>query len=289
MLGLTFANYLNENMERLGLTNQILERKSGVSDSTIATYRKGTSKKPAKDNMLRIAAALGDPPSVVDEMIASSSGTAADEEQRLLAEAADQARLERIVSMMREQMVQMLGDFREQSAAQQTEIIQHADKRIADAEADFKRRNEAVLEQCREEVQREKDHCQQRIDDMRQYAEHVYKTEREHRRELRVRNKSSREYLKSMVRNISVCGLLLGMIAFFSSGYALFAFFAFDLSDPTRGLYQGNAAAAIIILIIVLAVLGVIAWRLFVLYRRRIRNESQVEDDENKKLEDVEP
>lgn len=300
MLSLRFANYINDNMESRGWKNQRLELESTVPDSSISSYRKGLTKKPSRDNMILIAAAFGDPPSVIDQMIAESNGTTSEEAQRLMAEAADQERLERIVAMMREQMVHMLVDFREQSAAQQTEIIQHADnrvaaaeaeanKRIASAEADFNRRIEAVLKQCQDEVQREKDHCQQRIDDMRQYAEHVYKTEREHRRELRVRNKSSREYLKSMVRNISACGLLLGMIAFASSGYAIFAFFAFDLSDPTRGIYKGSAAAAIIILIAAITILGVIAWRLFILYRRRIRNESQTEDEEGKSLEEIEP
>lgn len=300
MLSLRFANYINDNMESRGWKNQHLEKESTVPDSSISSYRKGLTKKPSRDNMILIAAAFGDPPSVIDQMIAESNGTTSEEAQRLMAEAADQERLERIVAMMREQMVQMLSDFREQSAAQQTEIITHADHRVAAAEAeadrritearaDFDRRNDAVLTQCKAEIEREKAHCQQRIDDMRQYAEHVYKTEREHRRELRVRNKSSREYLKSMVRNISACGLLLGMIAFASSGYAIFAFFAFDLSDPTRGIYQGSAAVAIIILISTLAMLGVIAWRLFVLYRRRIRSESQVEDEESKKLEDIEP
>ena len=299
MLSLRFANYINDNMESRGWKNQHLEKESTVPDSSISSYRKGLTKKPSRDNMILIAAAFGDPPSVIDQMIAESNGTTSEEAQRLMAEAADQERLERIVAMMREQMVQMLSEFREQSAAQQTEIIQHADnlvaaaeaeanKRIAKAEADFNRRNAAVLEQCREEVQREKDHCQQRIDDMRQYASHVFKVEREHKKDLRIRNQHSREYLKSMVRNISVCGLLLGVIAFATSGYAIFTFFAFDLADPSRGIYQGSAAAAIIILISVLAMLGVIAWRLFVLYRRRIRSESKIEDEEGENLEDVE-
>lgn len=299
MLSLRFANYINDNMESRGWKNQHLEKESTVPDSSISSYRKGLTKKPSRDNMILIAAAFGDPPSVIDQMIAESNGTTSEEAQRLMAEAADQERLERIVAMMREQMVQMLSEFREQSAAQQTEIIQHADervaaaeaeanKRITEAEVDFKRRNAAVLEQCREEVQREKDHCQQRIDDMRQYASHVFKVEREHRKDLRIRNQHSREYLKSMVRNISACAILCAAIAFVSSVYGVFAFFAFDLSDPTRGLYQGNVIFAVLILSAILGSVAFIFWRLILLYRRRIRSESKIEDEEGKNLEDIE-
>lgn len=287
MLGLRFAEYINSNMAERKWKLKDLERESGVSDSTLTAYKRGLSNKPTMDNMIRIAAAFGDPPSVIEDMLSKSDAVQTEEEKRLIAEAADQARLERISSMLRENMVQILNEFREQSAAQQTEIIQHADKRIADAQEDFDRRNTEVLNQCKQEIEREKAHCQQRIDDMQKYATFVYTSEREHRKDLRIRNEHSREYLKSCVRNISACCLLLGLIAFMSSVYSIFAFFAFDLSDPSRGLYQGSSIVAALLLVSVVSILILIAWRLLVIYKRKETDDGK--NDEEKPLEEIEP
>lgn len=269
MLSLRFAEYINVNMKRLGWKLKDLERESGVSDSTIAAYRKGKSETPAKDNMYRIAAAFGDPPSVIDEMCEAAIRGSDDEQRRLTEEAEDNARIARIVEIMKETMIQIMDDFHEKNLEQQTEILRHADNQVAEAEAGFKRRVQSVLTQCQEEVQREKDHCQTRIDDIHKFAEFIYHTERAHNNELSIRNVNSRDYLKSIIRNISVCCILLGMIAFFTSGYAIFAFFAFDMPDPSRGIYQGSMFAAVMIFACVVLFMLFIVWRLYILYRRR--------------------
>lgn len=272
MVGLVFADYMNAGMEKRGWKIKDLERESHVADSTLLAYKKGRSNNPSRDNMYRIAAAFGDPPSVIDAMFTPTSGEQDEEERRLLAEAADAERIARIVAMIRENMIEIMVEHREQSSAQQSEIFAHAQAKIAEAEQDFKRRNAEVLRQCREEIDREKAHCQQRIDDMQKYASSIHAEEKDHMQEMRARNTRSVDFLKSCIFNISFCAMLLGFISFLSTGYSIFAFFAFDLSDPSRGLYQGNAFFALLVIITICALLLLIIWRVYILVVRRDKN-----------------
>lgn len=268
MLGVIFADYINANMETRGWKNRDLERESGVADSTIAAYRKGRTNSPARENMVRIAAAFGDPPSVIEEMIARANTGQDEEERRLIEEAEDAERIGRIVGMIRESMIEIMAEHRSQSDAQQAEIYAEAQRRIAQSEQDFKRRVDVVMRQCREEIDREKEHCQQRIDDMQKYAAFIHAEEKDRAGETRARHARSVSFLRSCVRNISACAILLGMIAFLSTGYSIFAFFAFDLSDPTRGLFQGSALAALCIIVLIAVLSLLIIWRLLLIVRR---------------------
>lgn len=274
MLGLRFANYLNKNMEQRGWGNQHLQRVSSVSDSTISSYRKGLSKNPAKENMYLIAEAFGDPPSVIDELCAMSDTAAAEEEQRLLAEAADRARLERIVSMLREHMVQILNDFREQSAAQQTEIIQHADARVETERKRFKSRADEVLRQCNAENDKMRAICDGKIDMVDRHCKELLLFKDQQLASSKEEDSKVRTYLRIVIRNLSIALVAVSAFAIVGlaclGGYAFYAYQTFDVEDPTRGLFRGGASVGPIVLtLLVLLVVTVTALTVFLIIKKR--------------------
>lgn len=234
MFKLRVADYINSNMLERGLTYKDVSRMSGVSDSSIHTYAQAKVTNPNEDNLIRIAAAFGDPPDIIQQMRreALSSTT---EENKIIAQSSDKERMEEFSALMRSNVAALLEEYRIQSAAQQTEIIQHADQRIANEEARFKKRVDEVIRQYEAEMEKE-----------RMHAQTLLNAEKEHRAELRSRNEATRGYLKTMVRNLTIA---LVAVAIFSAvgfaalgGYAVYAYNTFDLKDPTRGIYQETPA-----------------------------------------------
>lgn len=234
MFKLRVADYINNNMLERGLTYKDVSRMSGVSDSSIHTYAQAKVTNPNEDNLIRIAAAFGDTPDIIQQMRREALNSTT-EENKIIAQSSDKERMEEFTALMRSNVAQLLEEYRLQSAAQQTEIIQNADQRVANEEARFKKRVDEVVRQYEAEIEKERKH-----------AETLLEAEKEHREELRRRNEATRGYLKTMVRNLTIA---LVAVAIFSAvgfaalgGYAVYAYNAFDRKDPTRGIYQETPA-----------------------------------------------
>ena len=232
MFKLRIAEYINANMQERKWTYRDLSLKSGVADSSIHSYAQGRVTTPNEDNLIRIAAAFGDSPDVIQEMRREALGSTV-QENKILAEAADKERMERFIILMRENMLQVMEEYRAASAAQQTEMIQHADARVEAERRRFKERAEEVARQCKEELERGEKHNKELLDVKEQM---IGKIEDER---TKVRN-----YLRTIIRNLSIAliGVSIFSVLLLSvlGGYAFYAYQTFDRADPSRGLYRAE-------------------------------------------------
>ena len=62
---LRISQYINRNLVEKELTYKQLAERSGVPASSIHSYAQGKTGNPNEDNLIRIAAAFGDPPEVI--------------------------------------------------------------------------------------------------------------------------------------------------------------------------------------------------------------------------------
>lgn len=232
MFKLRVSQYINNGLVENNWTYKTLCDRSGVPVSTIHSYAQGKTSNPNEENLIRIAAAFGDPPSVIHAMRKESVDTTA-KENLLIAKADDKELMEKHASLIRESVTQILEEYRAASAAQQTEIIAHADHRVEEERQRAKALNESVLTQCQEEIAREKKHNADLLtlkDDQIAAAASS--------------SKSALAYLKTVVRNLSIALILVSILAVLGlsilGGYAVYAYNAFDREDPTRGLYRAE-------------------------------------------------
>lgn len=232
MFKLRIADYINQNMLARDMTYKDLHDLSGVPDSSLHSYAQAKVNNPSEENLVRIAAAFGDPPDVIQQMRRESMESSAKENQ-IIAESSDKERMEEFAALIRSNVAQLLEEFRVQSAAQQTEIIQHADKRIEDERSRFKQRADEVVRQCNAEIEKSKAHNGELMklkDDL------VTKGDEE--------NDRVRKYLKRIIRNLSIALIAVSAFAALGlsalGGYAVYAYNTFDREDPTRGLYRAE-------------------------------------------------
>ena len=227
---LRISQYINRNLVEKELTYKHLAELSGVPASSIHSYAQGKTSNPNEENLIRIAAAFGDPPEVIAAMRRESIETTA-KENVLIAKADDKELMEKYAALIRESVSQILDEYRAASAAQQTEIIQHADQRVLDERALCKARCDTVLAQCLEEIDREKRHNADLLtlkDDL------IKKGETD--------SKAALHYLQRSVHNLSIALAVVSVLAVFGlailGGYAAYAYHTFDREDPTRGIYR---------------------------------------------------
>lgn len=232
MFKLRLAEYINSNMQERNWTYRDLSGKSGVPDSSIHSYAQGRVTTPNEDNLIRIAAAFGDGPDVIQEMRREALPSTV-QENKLLAESADKERMEAFAALMRKNMLSVMEEYRTAAAEQQTEIIRHADEHVETERRRFKARADEVVRQCKEEIERGRQH---NAELMAVKDQMIAKIEDE-----RVK---VRKYLKTIIRNLSIA--LIG-VSFLSilllsalGGYAFYAYQVFDREDPTRGLYRAE-------------------------------------------------
>lgn len=235
MFKLRVSQYINNGLVENNWTYKNLSDRSGVPTSTIHSYAQGKTSNPNEENLIRIAAAFGDPPSVIHAMRKESVDTTA-KENLLIAKADDKELMEKYAALIRESVTQILEEYRAASAAQQTEIIAHADARIEDERQRCKLLNETVLAQCQEEIARVKSHNADLLalkDDQIAAAASS--------------SKSALAYLKTVVRNLSLALIVVSILAVLGlsifGGYAVYAYNTFDREDPTRGLYRVDATS----------------------------------------------
>ena len=135
------------------------------------------------------------------------------------------------------------------AAAQQTEILQHADRRVEEERARFKERAAEVVKQCNEEMDRNKafyderykmtiSHCDQRVADIRAHMADIVQEKRDAEKKMSRQYARNRAYLRSSVRNLCIAGGILLVTNIFFGAYAIFAYTVFDMQDPTRGLHR---------------------------------------------------
>lgn len=221
MFKLSVSQYINKNIIEHGLTYKALFEISGVPVSTIHSYAQGKTSNPNEENLVRIAAAFGDGPEVIQAMRRQSLESTA-KENIIIARSSDPELMEKYGLLIRSNVTQILEEYRVASAAQQTEIIQHADQRIADAKAEAAAQCKLVAEQCRQHEQEYKDHCDALVS----------------------RLEDDISYLHTLVRNVSILAALFG-------SYALYAYKTFDVEDLGRGLYRGGRTDLPLILLAV--------------------------------------
>lgn len=231
---LRISQYINKNLVEKELTYKQLAERSGVPASSIHSYAQGKTGNPNEDNLIRIAAAFGDPPEVITAMRRESIETTA-KENVLIAKADDKELMEKHAALIRESVSQILDEYRAASAAQQTEIIQHADQRVIDERALCKARCDTILAQCLEEIDREKKHNADLLalkDDL------IKKGETD--------SKAALHYLQRSVHNLSIALAVVSVLAVFGlavlGGYAAYSYFTFDRADPTRGIYRTTSS-----------------------------------------------
>lgn len=232
MFKLRVSQYINNGLVENNWTYKNLSDRSGVPTSTIHSYAQGKTSNPNEENLIRIAAAFGDPPSVIHAMRKESVDTTA-KENLLIAKADDKELMEKYAALIRESVTQILEEYRAASAAQQTEIIAHADASVHEERQRAKALNETVLAQCQEEIAREKAHNADLLalkDDQIAAAASS--------------SKSALAYLKTVVRNLSIALIVVSILAVLGlsifGGYAVYAYNTFDREDPTRGLYRAE-------------------------------------------------
>ncbi len=287
MFKIQFAQYVNDNLALKDWTYKDLNGHSGVPVSTISAYAQGKVNNPDEDNLQRIVKAFGDSPEILQQMRrAALPSTVA--ENKLIAGASDQERMEKFAALLRSNMIAVMEEHRAASAAQQTEIINHADRRIEEERARARDLNAKVLQQCNEEVARNKafydqryqmmrEHCDQRIADAKEHMADVMREKASSETKIARQYKRNREYLKSSVRNLCAAGGILLITNIFFGAYAIFAYTVFDMQDPTRGLHRETHSVGPMMLFLAIVAIGVAAALFVSMLAKRPRPE---EDDE---------
>ena len=298
MYGSAIAAHINQNMAARNLSAKYVSSESKVPESTLSNYRTGKVDKPNEDQVLRIFAVWGDGPEVLYNIRKQVDETAA-AEALLKARAKDAELIDQIADVIKAGSMALLDQQAERMGAQQSEILQHADKRIAEERQRAAELNAKVLRQCNEEVDRVKEICareiamtkefcdhrvrmteqhyEARLADAREHLAQMMESEGKHGSELRERYGSSREYLKSSVRNLSASCILLALTSIFFGSYAIFAYTTFDMKDLTRGLHTENYSMGPVVLALSVILVAIAGSRLLVLFLNRPKKKEKLE------------
>lgn len=178
-----------------------MSRESGLSDSTLNSYILQKVSSPSEENLLRIAAAFGDPPEVIYKMRRESMDVTSAEE-KLLAAADDQARMEKFTEIVKSSMLAIMQEYLTATSSQQTEIMSHADKRVEEERTRASDLNAKVLAQCQEEIERNRIH---NSEIMALKDALLAASEKE--------NKDVRKYLRTVIRNLAIALVAVSVLA----------------------------------------------------------------------------
>ena len=192
MFKLKLAQYISDNMVNHNMTYKDIAARSGVPQTTLSSYAHGQVTTPNEEYCVKIAAVFGDPPEIIEHMRRGALESTA-EENKLIASANDKERMEKMAELLRANMIELLNDFSAQTSTRQTEIINHADKRIADAEADFKRRIDAINEQYSRHEQEYKVQCDTAMEIERRGYERIIEQQ-----------ETSSKYLRALIQNLAL-------------------------------------------------------------------------------------
>ena len=230
MFKIQIAKYINDNMVRHEMTYKDLSARSGVPITTIHSYAQAKVNGPDEDNLRRIVQAFGDPPEILQKIRRETMDSTA-EENRLIAHSDDKERMEAFAALMRTNMLSVMEEYRTASAARQTEIIEHADRRVAEARRAAPELNAKVLAQCEEEIARQKAH----------HAELIVLREKA-AAQAEERSERLASYLRLIIRNLSVALIVVSLLSVVGlsvlGGYAAFAYHTFDRQDPDYRIRQ---------------------------------------------------
>ena len=212
MFKLRIADYINQNMLERGLTYKDVARISGVSDSSIHTYATAKVNNPSEDNLIRIAAAFGDPPEVIQQMRRESIESTEDE-NKIIARSDDKERIEQLATLISSNVAQILEEFCIQSAAQHS----------------------AETASIREQTS-------EKIEMLRERACIIADERKKNCAECKNTHIKTTAYLKSTIRYLAIALIVMCIFAVVGlsilGGYAFYAYQTFDRNDPTQGLYQ---------------------------------------------------
>lgn len=290
MYGAAIAAHINQSMAAYNLSAKHVSSESKTPESTLSNYRTGKVEKPNEEQLLRIFAVWGDGPEVLYNIRKQVDETAA-AEARLKASAKDKELIDQIAEVIKAGSMALLDQQAERMGAQQSEILRHADARVEEERQRAADLNAKVLRQCQEETARAKEACareiamnkefcdqriklteqhyEARLADERRHLEQLMASDTKHADEMRERYGSSREYLKSSVRNLTgACALLLLTNIFFGA-YAIFAYTTFDMADPTRGLHHENYSMGPVMFVMAAVLILLAGSRLFILFVKR--------------------
>ena len=83
---------------------------------------------------------------------------------------------------------------------------------------------------------------QERLDTQAKYFAEIRAEADRHAAQLREENEKVRDYLRTVIRNLSIALVAVSLISVIGlgllGGYAAYAYHTFDKHDPTQGLYQ---------------------------------------------------
>lgn len=290
MYGAAIAAHINQNMAARNLSAKHVASESKVPESTLSNYRTGKVDKPNEEQVLRIFAVWGDGSDVLYNIRKQVDETAA-AEALLKARAKDAELIDQIADVIKAGSMALLDQQAERMGAQQSEILQHADARIAEERQRSSELNAKVLQQCKYEVERakadcareiaiEKKHCQEKLDlmgrmyesrisDLKAHNLEMHNADVEHKDDISARVSFNRDFLLSCVRNLTATSILLGLTTLFFGAYAIFAYTVFDMADPTRGLHTETHSIGPVALIAAVALIVIAASRLLILFLNR--------------------
>lgn len=276
------SKYITTNMIERGWRLKDLARESSLSDSTINSYILQKSNNPVEDNVLMIIKAFGDPKDTLQRLRQEASSPSPKELKDENANQDDTKRIELFTGLLKSTVSQTLEEYRKQSAAQQTEIILHADQRVENERQELKNRTDEVVRQCNEEIIKVKTacqerismteaHCAQRVSDVKEHMQYVI-AEREKAQNQTIRQyRSSLEYVDGIVHHLRIALVALVATNIIFGSYALFAYTTFDIHDTTAGLYRGNQSGQMLVLLA--AVMLTCAAASMIISRRKKRKE----------------
>lgn len=234
MFNLRVAEYIKTNMHRLAMTYKELEAQSGVPLSTLHSYAQAKVTKHTEETLLRIAAAFGDPPSVIKEMRVLSNESF-EQEKKLLKESENAKQMEQFAVLIRSNVSQILEEYREQALAQQIETSRHADERVRIAEQKAEERVAEIEQKASQLIEAAERDCQDRINTVLAQCEEHEKLYKEHCNELMEAERrgfnevhssdgNSKTYLRTIIRNLTIALIVFVLIFLALGACAIYAF-----------------------------------------------------------------
>lgn len=234
MFNLRVAEYIKTSMRNKGMTYKELEAESGVPLSTLHSYAEAKVKKHTEETLLRIAAAFGDPPSVIKDMRAKSEESF-EQEKKLLKESEDAKQVEQFAALIRSNVSQILEEYREQALAQQIETSRHADERVRIAEqkaeeriAEIERKAQELIEaaerDCNNRIKTVLDQCEQHEQMHKQHCMELMEAERRGFNDIHSSDGNSKAYLRTIIRNLTIALIVFVFISLVLGACAIYAF-----------------------------------------------------------------
>ena len=238
MFKLRVAEYIKTNMHKKGMKFKELESLSGVPMSTLHNYASAKVTNHTEDTLRLIAEAFGDSYSVIKEMRAKSEESY-EQEKKLLQESQDAARMAQLAALIRSNVSQILEEYREQALAQQIETSRHADERVRIAEQKAEERIAEVEHKASQLIEAAESECQERIKTVlaqceeheqmhKQHCMELMEAERRAFAELHSSDGSNQNYLRTIIRNLTIALIVFVLITFG------LVFYAVSVSGITR-------------------------------------------------------